>query len=87
MRTTDRYFRTANFYGAAFALARGLELVSIDRDDPRRNQFVFRDAPEREEWLHAYSFAPEGAPEVLVDARKFVTAIKALKEKLYDHRT
>lgn len=87
MRTDDRYYRTANFYGAAFALSRGLELVGIDRDDPKRNQFVFCDAPEREEWMSAYSYASEDAPEVLVDARKFATAIKALKERLYDHRT
>lgn len=87
MRTDDRYYRTANFYASAFAFARGLELVSIDRDDPRRNQFVFRDAPEREEWLNAYSFAPEGAPEALVDARKFAAAIRALKERLHDCRT
>lgn len=79
----DRYFRTSSFYGAAFLFAKGLELVSIDRSNPKRSRFVFMDTPERELWLTAFNFAREDAPEAMIDSRKFVMAVKMLKDKLY----
>lgn len=84
---TDRYFRTSSFYTAVFLFARGLELVNIDYSDPKRSQFVFLDTPEREQLIHDFSFAPQDAPEIMVDARKFVMAIKMLKDKLYQGRS
>lgn len=63
-----------------------MELVNIDRANPKRSQFVFRDTPEREVWIQTFNFAREDSPEVMVDARKFVMAVKMLKEKLYQDR-
>mgnify|MGYP001565291886 CR=1 FL=1 len=80
----DRYFRTSSFYTACFLFAKGQVLVNIDKvNDSRRAQFVFLDSSDRELLLQNFSFAKENSPDVLVDARKFVTAIKQLKEKLY----
>jgi len=81
---SDCYFRTTSFYAACFLFAKDQILVNIDKvTDPRRSQFVFLDTPERESLLQNFNFAKENSPEVMVDARKFVTAIKQLKEKLY----
>lgn len=83
----DRYFRISSFYAAAFLFAKGLELVNVDKiTDPKRAQFVFRDTPERKLFLDGYNFGKEDAPEAIVDARKFVTAIKMLKDKLYQDK-
>lgn len=83
----DRYFRISSFYAAAFLFAKGLELVNVDKiTNPKRAQFVFRDTPEREFFLYSYNFGKEDAPEVMIDARKFVTAIKMLKDKLYQDK-
>lgn len=80
----DRYFRISGFYAAAFLFAKGLELVNVDKiTDPKRAQFVFHDPPERELMLEGYNFGKEDSPETMVDARKFVMAIKTLKDKLY----
>jgi len=79
----QRYFRLTSFYAAAFLFARGMELVNIDRSNPKRSQFVFRDTPERELWIKNFNFGREDSLEVMIDARKFVMAIKMLKEKLY----
>ena len=81
----DRYFRLTSFYPACFLFASGLELVNIEQDpmNPKRSQFVFRDTPEREVLIRNFNFAQEDSPEVLIDSRKFVTAIKTLKDKLY----
>ena len=83
----NRYFRISSFYVAAFLFAKGLELVNIDKiTNPKRAQFVFRDIPEREILLKNYNFAKENEPGVMIDARKFVMAIKMLKDKLYQDK-
>ena len=83
----SRYFRTSSFYVAAFLFANGLTLVNIDKvTDLKRAQFVFLDTPERELLLNNFNFAKEDSPEVMIDPRKFVIAIKRLKEGLYQER-
>jgi len=74
---------TTNFYLAAFLLAKGLDIVGIDRSDIKRARFLFSKSPQWNELIEAFSFAKDNDPTVLIDARKFVTAIKNLKEKLY----
>lgn len=84
----DRYIRLTNFYTACFLFAKGLELVNIEEDptNPKRSQFVFKDTPEREILIHNFNFAKEDSPEVMIDPRKIVMAIKLLKDKLYQGR-
>ncbi len=84
----DRYFRLTSFYTACFLFSKGLELVNIEPDpsSSKRSQFVFRDTPERELLIQTYNFAKEDSPEVLIDFRKTVLAIKTLKDKLYQDR-
>ena len=80
----DRYWKTSSFYVACFLFAKDQTLVNIDKvTDVKRSQFVFLDSPEREQLLQNFNFAKENSPEVMVDARKFVTAIKQLKQGLY----
>lgn len=87
IKQDDRYFRISSFYVAAFLFAKGLELVNVDKiTDPKRAQFVFRDTPERELFLESYNFSKEDSSGAMVDARKFVTAIKMLKDKLYQDK-
>ena len=81
----QRYFRLTSFYTAAFLFCKGMELVNIDRSNPKRSQFVFRDTPEREALLQDFNFAKENSLKAMVDARKFVMAIKMLKDKLYQN--
>ncbi|MCX6734507.1 MAG: DUF5659 domain-containing protein [Candidatus Peregrinibacteria bacterium] len=82
----DRYFRTSSFYPAAFLLAKGAELVNIDKiTDSRRASFVFCDPAQCEDWLHVFNFGKDDEGDAVVDARKMVVAIKTLKEKLYQN--
>ena len=79
-----RYFRTNSFYTATYLFVKGLTLVNIDKvTDSKRAYFVFLDTPERELLIKNFSFAGDDSPEVMVDARRFVIAIKTLKDKLY----
>lgn len=80
----DSYFRLQSFYQAAFLFSKGMELTSIDRiSNSRRATFVFIDSPDREDLLQSFSYGKEDDPLALVDARKLITAIRTLKEKLY----
>lgn len=80
---SDRYFRTSNLYAAAFLFVKGLVLVNIDKVTSSKSQFVFEETPEREHLLQQYNFAPENALDCSVDVRKFIFALKTLKERLY----
>lgn len=83
----SRYFRLASFYLAAFLFAKGLELVNIEREaNSKSSHFVFRDTPERENLVQTFNYATEDSSEVMIDPRKFVTAIKTLKDRLYQER-
>lgn len=85
MDTNKNYatWRTDSLYLSAFLLAKGLSLVTIEKLSGRKSLFVFVDSPNRELLLNHFNFSPEGSPDCLVDAREFVSAIKSLKEKLY----
>lgn len=87
MNKDSRYFKTNSFYVSAFLFAKGLTLVNIDKiTDPKRALFVFLDTPEREFLIENFNFGKEDSQETLIDARKFVMAIKMLKDKLYQDR-
>lgn len=87
IKQSDGYFRISSFYVAAFLFTKGLEMVNVDKiTDPKRAQFIFQDNPVRKLWLDSFNFAKEDSPEVVIDARKFVTAIKMLKDKLYQEK-
>lgn len=81
-----KYYRTNSFYVAAFLYVKGFTLVSIDKASGQRAYFVFEETPARETLMEHFNFAREDAPEVLVDFRKTVTAIRQLKEKLYQDK-
>ena len=85
MDTNKNYatWRTDSLYLSAFLLAKGLSLVTIEKLSSKKSLFVFVDSPNRELLLNSFNFSPEGSSDCLVDAREFVSAIKSLKEKLY----
>lgn len=80
---SNKSFKTSQFYLAAFLHVKGMELIGIDRTDPRRCQFIFADIPQREMLIEAFNFAGEDAKTVMVDARKLVNVLKNLKDKLH----
>lgn len=76
-------YQTEDFYLSTFLISNGFQLISIDRTNSRRCQFIFKDNPKREKLVHSYNFAIPDSKEILVDARKLISAIKDLKTKLY----
>lgn len=82
-QNNNRYFRTKNFYLACFLFSRGMELAGINEiKGLKQKEFVFRDTPLREKWVNDYNFAQIDSPGLILDVRKFIYAIKMLKERL-----
>lgn len=80
----NKYFRTTNFYQAAFLLTKGMTLMKIEKSaQSSRANFVFQDIPNREMLLETFNYRMEDDPDTLVDARKLIGSIRQLKEKLY----
>ncbi|OGM59910.1 hypothetical protein A2892_02930 [Candidatus Woesebacteria bacterium RIFCSPLOWO2_01_FULL_39_10b] len=78
-------WRTDSLYLSAFLLARGLTLSTIEKLSNKKSLFVFVDSPNRQLWLDQYNFSTEDSSTCLIDPRKLVSAIKSLKEKLYQN--
>ena len=82
-------YRSSSFYTVVFLILKGdLELVGIEPSptNPNRSIFVLKDSPNRSNLLKELNFAEENSPSVLVDFRKAVTVIKALKTNLYQEK-
>jgi hypothetical protein len=79
----DKYFRSSSLYTSAFLFAKGLTLVNVDKTTSPKFVFVFIDTPDREYLLNQFNFSPDNCPDCLVDVRKFILAVKTLKDKLY----
>ena len=45
--TIDNSFTISDFYAAAFLVAKGYRLLSIDEADSRRFHFIFTNEPDR----------------------------------------
>lgn len=80
----DRYLRTTSFYVAAYLFSKNCELVNVDKtNDPKRAEFIFLNNPETDLLAHIFNFAKDQEPDLQVNVRSFITAIKNLKNLLY----
>jgi hypothetical protein len=80
----EKYFSSTNFYFASFLFAKGFELVNVDKiTNPKKARFVFANSPEIEDLQEIFTLGKSDSPEIMVDAKRFVMAIKSLKDQLY----
>ena len=73
-----KHFITSDFYAAAFCLAKGLKLLSVDWNNPHRASFVFRETENREGLVEDFLYG-----RALIEPKSFVAGIKQLKELLH----
>lgn len=75
-------YRTKDFYISAALQTCGLKLVSLDRNDPQRVEFVFEDPnDEAHRIVNDYW---DG--KLQLDAFQFVSSVKLIKSRLYSQR-
>jgi hypothetical protein len=75
---TDKYWRTSDFYLAAYLFAKGAVITGVRADDGRA-AFAFLNSPEMDEWYDEFRF---GKP--LIDARILIWSISILRKKKYE---
>lgn len=81
---SDRYYRTNQFNVAAFLFAKGFEIAGVDKTtNPRRADFIFPNSVELDIAVHEFNFAKDSSSEILINARTLFSAIKQLKNILY----
>lgn len=84
MNKNKNLYKTTNFYIAAFLYSKGVKLIDLERDsDSQKTKFVFINSPELKIFLESFNFGDENDPNVIIDARELIAAIKSIKDKLY----
>lgn len=74
----QNYFYTYDLGASAALVHLGFELVSLDRENPKKVQFIFRRDPLIEDAVKEY-----WSDSLSVGARGFFDTIKMLKNRLY----
>jgi predicted RNA-binding protein YlxR (DUF448 family) len=74
----NQQFSTSDFYLAAFLRAKGFQLLDINKTNPQRALFIFKDKEGRESLVEDFLF---GRAEI--EPKSFVSAIKELKQLLH----
>lgn len=76
---SNQNFSTDSFILASFLLSYECILLDVDKSNPRRAYFIFKNSKELEELIdqfHSY--------QAKIEPHKFFNAQKDLKQRLYD---
>jgi hypothetical protein len=68
----------SDFYAAVFLRSSGFDLIGINKSDPRRFNFIFKDKASRIKLLDDFF-----AGRATVEPRQFTATIKELKSLMY----
>ena len=71
-------FKCSDFYLSAFLISQGFKLLNIDKSNPRRVLFIFKDRKDRENLVEDFLFG-----RAQIEPKSFISAIKELKQLLY----
>jgi len=78
LNSQTAYFSTFDLGCSAALISVGFELISLDKQNPRKVLFCFRKKAGLEEAINDYF-----AGKLLIDARSLFDNIKALKNRIY----
>jgi len=70
----------SDFYLATFLKAKGFQLLNVNRSNPRRALFVFKDQQGRQKLVEDFLFG-----RTQIEPKNFVSAIKQLKQLLHSN--
>jgi len=76
--SNDKNLMFSDFYLSAFCLAKGIRLINIDRTNPRRALFIFDNKKDNQSLIEDFMFGRSK-----IEPKKFISAIKELKQLLY----
>ena len=71
-------FITKDFYVSAFLVTKGHKIISVDRKEPHRVFFSFKNFEGRENLVRSFLFG-----QAMVEPQSFITSIKSIKQLLH----
>lgn len=74
----ENQFECSDFYISALVLAKGVKLLGVNRENPRRLLFVFEDFEGRQELVEDFLLG-RGS----VEPKRYASAIKELKDLIH----
>lgn len=74
----NNQFPLSDFYLAVFLRVKGLNIINIDKTNPRRALFVFEDSKDRKKLVGDFLFG-----RAQVEPKRFAAVIKELKQLLH----
>ena len=80
MNNDYKKFYTSDFYLACYIYANKIKLLDIDKTNPQRASFIFKDSQQRKEIAEEYIFN-----NGQIEPKAFTSAIKELKQLLYSN--
>ena len=80
----NKYFKTSSFYLCAFLMSKDMELKNIEKENPQRAIFVFKNDQVVERLINIFNFRNKNHIEMNVNFKKTEETIKKLKQLLYD---
>ena len=72
-------FKTKDFYVTAFLMTRGHGIVAVDKTEPHRVFFSFKDFEERENLVRSFLLG-----QAFIEPQSFIASIKSLKQLLHE---
>lgn len=81
MSNEHKTFSTDNFQLASYLLSEACKLLSVDKTNPKRANFVFEDTKERKSLTDKFL-----SYQASVEPHKFFSAQKDLKQLIYQDR-
>ena len=79
-------FKTSNLNLATFLTVKDFTLIKI-LNGSKRKTFVFEDSSELRELVRLFSFGKDDDPELMVNGRKILSALREMKTRLYSNLT
>ena len=81
---TIEKFKTSNLNLATFLTVKDFTLLKI-LNGSKRKTFIFEDTPELRELVRVFNFGKDNDPELMVDGRKVLGALREMKTRLYSN--
>lgn len=77
---TEGLYRTSDIYVASYLLSKGLQIRGIDRNNPRRSEFIFLDREDRPQLVQVFLCG-----QAVGNLPDFIFYIRKAKHLLYSH--
>ena len=82
----NEFFKTTSLNLTTFLVVKDFNLIKI-LNGAKRKTFVFKDSSELRELVRLFHFGDDNDPNLMVNGREILQALRDIKSKLYSNIT